>query len=31
VFRKRAVAYLVLLPLLMALVVGVAINLNTPW
>lgn len=31
VFRKRAVAYLVLLPLLMALVLGVAINLNTPW
>ena len=31
VFRKRAVAYLVLLPLLMALVLGVAINLNPPW
>jgi uncharacterized protein len=31
VFRKRAVAYLVLLPLLMSIVLGVAINLNTPW
>lgn len=31
VFRKRAVLYLVLLPLLMSVVLGVAINLNTPW
>jgi uncharacterized membrane protein YraQ (UPF0718 family) len=31
VFRKRAVLYLVLLPLLMSIVLGVAINLNTPW
>ncbi len=31
VFRKRAVVFLVLLPLLMSVVLGVAINLNTVW
>lgn len=31
VFKRRTVAYLILLPLLMILVVAVFINLNTPW
>jgi hypothetical protein len=31
VFKRRTVAYLVLLPLMMTIVVTVAINLNTTW
>jgi hypothetical protein len=31
VFKRRAVAYLVLLPLLMSLLMGIFINLNTMW
>jgi hypothetical protein len=31
VFKRRAVVYIVLLPLLMSILAGIFINLNTPW